>query len=481
MRWIVIAIGIAACGDNLAPREFPPSSQFENKCATPRTGTDPITGDKYPDTQGTLDDEKQWLRSWIHELYLWYSEVPDPDPSGYPTAIDYFDVLKTNETTPSGNPKDRFHFTYDTMAWESLSLSGVEAGYGARWAVIQPRPPREVVVAYTDPGTPAAAQLARGAEVLSVDGVDMINGDDVDTLNAGLFPAASGESHTFVVQDVGAPAPRTITLVSADVTSTPVQNVKTLANGEVGYFQFNDHILTAESELSDAIAQLEQAGVKDLVIDLRYNGGGYLAIASEVAYEIAGPASAGKTFELTQFNDQYPTTDPVTGEPLAPTPFYDTAVFTQGAPPLPHLDLQRVFVLTGPNTCSASEAIMNALDGIDVQVIQIGAITCGKPYGFYPADNCGTTYFAIQFRGVNAKGFGDYADGFAPDCAVADDFTHALGDPSEARLAAALQLRATGTCPAPSRRDGLVYKPEPLRSRIDLRPPASVFRVPEPR
>ena len=88
--------------------------------------------------------------------------------------------------------------------------------------------------------------------------------------------------------------------------------------------------------------------------------------------------------------------------------------------------------------------------GVGITVNLVGGSTCGKPYGFYPQDNCGTTYFAIQFQGVNQQGFGDYGDGFAPTCAVADDFGHALGDPAEARLAAALALRSTGACPAVS-------------------------------
>jgi hypothetical protein len=121
--------------------------------------------------------------------------------------------------------------------------------------------------------------------------------------------------------------------------------------------------------------------------------------------------------------------------------------------------LKRVFMLTGPGTCSASESIINGLRGIDLPVIQIGSHTCGKPYGFYPADNCGTTYFSIQFKGVNAKGFGDYADGFIPNgtgvagvtgCQVADDFAHALGDPAEVRLATALGYAAGQPCPAPT-------------------------------
>ena len=99
--------------------------------------------------------------------------------------------------------------------------------------------------------------------------------------------------------------------------------------------------------------------------------------------------------------------------------------------------------------------------GVDVQVIQVGSTTCGKPYGFYPADNCGTTYFSIEFRGVNAKGFGDYTDGFSPanttpavgtavaGCSVMDDFTHALGDPVETRLSVALAYRMSQACSVP--------------------------------
>jgi hypothetical protein len=157
---------------------------------------------------------------------------------------------------------------------------------------------------------------------------------------------------------------------------------------------------------------------------------------------------------------------------------------------LPTLNLNRVFVLTGPGTCSASEAIINSLRGVNVDVIQIGSTTCGKPYGFYPADNCGTTFFSIQFRGVNAKNFGEYPDGFSPQnttsaggvripgCSVADDFQHALGDPAEGRFAAALGYRVGLTCTVPpsgmakatlgvpTPADGVIYKSPWLENRI---------------
>ena len=179
------------------------------------------------------------------------------------------------------------------------------------------------------------------------------------------------------------------------------------------------------------------------MLDIRYNGGGYLDIASEVAYMIAGPgATTGRTFERTVFNDKYPTTDPVTRQALTPVPFHATSQGFSGpsGQALPTLNLPRVTVLTSANTCSASESIVNSLRGVGVQVIEIGSTTCGKPYGFYPQDNCGTTYFSIEFQGVNDQGFGDYPDGFSPanatgtvgvqvpGCSVADDFSHALGD-----------------------------------------------------
>ena len=74
---------------------------------------------------------------------------------------------------------------------------------------------------------------------------------------------------------------------------------------------------------------------------------------------------------------------------IAPEPFFTTAQGFSVArgTALPTLNLSRVFVLTGRNTCSASESVINSLRGVNVEVIQIGSTTCGKPYGFYPQDN----------------------------------------------------------------------------------------------
>ncbi len=485
--------------------QFLPESTFAAQCQSPRTDTDPTDNSPYPDVQGRTVDENNWLRSWSNNTYLWYDEIVDRDPGLYDDPLDYFDLLKTTALTPSGAPKDQFHFTYGTDEWIALSQAGESAGYGAAWTIIERTPPREAVVAYTDPNTPATdAGVLRGARIVSIDGIDFVNTNDgasLDVLNGALYPEASGETHTFEFRNAGSQSTYTVELTSEIITSTPVQNVSTVtspAGATVGYLLFTDHLRTAEVGLIEAVRTFHSVpdGIEDLVIDMRYNGGGYLYIASQLGYMVAGAAAtSGQVFERLQFNDKHPETNPVTGFPLRPIPFYDLTEDEPSGQPLPTLDLDRVFILTGPNTCSASESLINSLRGIDIDVIQIGEPTCGKPYGFYPTDNCGTTYFTIQFRGVNAKGFGDYSDGFVPvegagstganvpGCRAMDDFAHALGDPLESRLATALSYRDSSTCPVsasaappfggeaaspldPESGDGTVYKPPWLTNRI---------------
>ena len=447
------------------PAVFPDADQYAGYCAAPRSGASSVTGRAFEDRQGWAHDEKLWLRSWSDDLYLWYDEIEHVDPVGY-DVLDYFDELRTFARTPSGNRRDRFHFTSPTEAWERRVQSGVSAGYGVEWVLIARRPPREVVVAFTEPGSPATeAGLARGARVIAIDGVDVEDGD-ADTINAGLFPETTGEPHEFVVRDPGADETRTVTLTSAEIASQPVQHAQVLqtSSGPVGYMFFTTHIAPAEAQLVEAMERFEAEGIVDLVVDLRYNGGGLLDIANQLAFMIAGPTVAsGRTFDELRFNDKHTEFNPVTGRVLRPTPFHQTTLgFAEGLPegePLPAVHLPRVFLLTSGDTCSASEAVINGLRGIDVEVILVGTTTCGKPYGFYPEDNCGTTYFTIQFTGVNAKGFGDYPDGFSPanldrvegvevpGCAVGDDFGHPLGSTDEAMLATALAYRETGACP----------------------------------
>src|SRR5690606_10878639 len=245
--------------------------------------------------------------------------------------------------------------------------------------------------------------LSRGARILSVDGIDLVNGGttqaQIDTLNNGLFPRTAGESHTFTVRYPDN-SERAITMTSGSIVETPVnrQAVLTTGSGKVGYILFNTFSpFSSEKAVVDAMTAFKAEGVNDVVLDLRYNGGGLLAVASQLSYMVAGNArTAGRVFERLQFNAAAGSTNPVTGGANAPAPSARTGLalrVTEGAA-IRTPDLPRVYVLTSSSTCSASEAVINSLRGLDgFEVVLIGGTTCGKPYGFYPADNCGQTYF----------------------------------------------------------------------------------------
>ncbi|MBD1390908.1 peptidase [Neiella sp. HB171785] len=458
--------GSSTAGSNPTPSQpdgrwqqgvFEPSTDFEAKCEVVRTHLD-INGNYYPDEQGSEEDEKLWLRSWSHETYLWYDEIIDRNPANYASPQSYFEVLKTTAKTASGANKDNFHFYESTDDFEAYSQSGTQTGYGINWRFIASAPPRDIRVTSVESQSSAGlAGVARGDKLIRINDEDVINGNNVDFFNDALFPAEENSQYSFTFERVDG-SEVTFNLSSGVFEQSFVNNVAILAtdSGSAGYVRFDGFQRPAQTPLIEGFQQFVDANVSDLILDLRYNGGGLLAMSSQLAFMIAGEQqTAGKIFETLQYNDQFPSDN-------SATPFYtqeidwERGVLTNNR--LPTLNLERVFVIATDNTCSASESLMNSLKGIDVEVIQIGGTTCGKPYGFVPTDNCGTTYYTIQFQGVNDKGFGDYADGFKPTetplyddellgCVVADDFTQPLGDTNEGMLSATLARLNTGSCP----------------------------------
>lgn len=468
-----------------------PSRQTENVCAVPRGANvvDPYTGQAYPDRQGTLQDELTWISQFVNDTYLWYRDVPVVPTDGYRVGalVDYyststnargsktlnthFDVLdayfnsqRTRAVTETNAPVDQFHYTRSTVENNALFNDAAVTGFGVHWTLLAAAPPRKARVVYVDPNTPASENgVQRGATLVSVNGEPFATSSNVALLNEALFTPVAGGSYSFELMDVGATQARTVTLSARNLTETTVPAVGVLdaPNQRVGYLLFTSFLGPAELELKSAVQQLKDAnggaGVNELILDLRYNGGGYLTIASQLSYMIAGAArTQGKVFSQLVYNDKNPFAYTTA---RASTPFTsETVGFTTSyGEPLPQLGLQRVFVLTTRGTASASEETINALRGVGVEVVQIGTTTRGKPYGFSARDNCGLTFFAVQFKGLNAAGFGDYADGFIPGgtgttpanlpgCVVADDFDHALGDSAEALVGTALRYINTGAC-----------------------------------
>ena len=410
------------------------------------------------DSQGSLDTEKAWLRSWIDETYLWYQDVrglppATLDPANSATPLEYFDKLKSPATTASGKDKDEFHFTYPTPEWIALSQSGIAYGYGFQVALLDDTAPdRVAVVAYVEPGSPAAAAgITRGTAIVAVDGADVADGAAA-TVNAGLFPEAAGD-HT-----LRRPRCRREHRPHGDADGAAARLHPGAEGGHAAGAEPERRLhpvqrphrhLRGAARGGDQHAQggggdrpgARRALQRRRLPRHRRRAGLHDRRAGEHERQVLRAAELQQPRSVQpvalRADDRLPQRQPG----LQRRPSGQT---------LPDLGLNRVFVLTSADTCSASESIVNGLRGAGVTVHLVGSTTCGKPYGFYPQDNCGTTYFAIQFQGVNFLGFGDYADGFAPTCTVADDFAHALGDPAENQLEVALGLRNTGACTAPT-------------------------------
>jgi hypothetical protein len=177
--------------------------------------------------------------------------------------------------------------------------------------------------------------------------------------------------------------------------------------------------------------------VQELVLDLRYNGGGLVDVARHLAGLIGGPSLRDHVFAEAQHNDR--------NRRLNQTLRFGGAASA--------LRLERLIVITTRASASASELLINGLTPF-LPVIVVGDRTFGKPVGQYGVPFCDKVFAPVAFSMVNARGEGNYFDGLPVDCAAADDIGHELGSPQETSLATALDYIATGRCPAPSSRVG---------------------------
>ena len=338
----------------------------------------------------TVDGQKQFVRSYLDEVYLWYNEIPTVDASVFTSIPDYFRALLVKTPDANGLPKDRFSAVLLTTQVQSSLITGS--------------------------GSASQADVT--------------------------------------------------TLVSANTQAVPVTKVVTSSTGRrAGYILFLDHAQGAQDALINSFRQLKNENVQDLVLDLRFNSGGFLYIALGAASMVAGPSAEHRTFEQLRYNDKRSTESAASRLAFSSTVQFGETDYPQGTP-LPQLGLPRLYVLVSGQTCSSSESIVNSLRGIDVEVVLIGQTTCGKPYGFRRKDNCGYTFFPIEFQGTNAKGFGDYTTGFRPTCTVADSPSASAGGARDPLLAAALTHIDTGSCPAGTATTGLFASGDPQATPV---------------
>ncbi len=375
----------------------------------------------------TLAAQKNWLRNFVTDTYLWYRNSPDPDPAPYTTLASYLDARLWK-------PTDRYSFMLSEQQYFQIFVTSQEYGHGAEW---QRDAQGRIRARWIEPGSPAAqASMARGDEITALNGT-AIGSLTSAQVNALLFPSAVGVPLTLTLRATGASSTRNVTLSSTLVATQPVLQASVLnfSDGrKVGYVVFNSFVTAATAQLRSVFAQLRQQGISDLVLDLRYNGGGFVSIANELGSMIGGSAVNGRTFVKYAHNDK-----------LAAS--WDSTDVFQGSPAGTSVELNRVYVLSTGSTASASEMIINSLKPF-MTVVQIGTTSYGKPVGQYVYNNCAQYFFVVNFETVNALNQGGYYSGITPTCTVPDNLDFQLGASNEPMLAAALTHRATGQCPA---------------------------------
>jgi C-terminal processing protease CtpA/Prc len=369
--------------------------------------------------------EVQFVRTTLRDIYFWYQQLPDPDPVGFASPEAYLDAVRYKPIDTS--------YSYITNKAASDAFFSDSQFIGIGLATHQTSA-STLRVTEVFPDSPASeAGLGRGDYLLS------INGKGVpDLIRTGEINTIFGPSQIGVVVDLtwrrllGGEASATLTKRAVTIPTVSRTQVYDQSRGtRVGYVVFRNFVRPSTGALDTAFTELSAAGAGELILDLRYNGGGLLSVAQHLSSLIGGTVTNGQVFVELFHNDKNASRN----KTLA----YDD--------PPSALSLSRLIVIATRATASASESVINGLRPF-IPVTVVGNTTFGKPVGQYGYDFCDKTLFPVAFEVRNARGQGDYFNGIPADCAASDDLDHAIGDEGEASLAEALHYIRSGTCSA---------------------------------
>lgn len=424
-----------------------------------------------------MTDVNKWMYEYMCANYLWNEPIPkltlspkadyDKFFNSILTGIDALDHMNRDDGHWENGQRENF-YSYikrtednssralvDPITGSGVLYMGLAAFSNSSYAII----PAQVA-----PGSPAdKAGIKRGSIITKINnqtltqsnineyadklydgGVSVTFGDAIFD-NSGRFTGIINQST------------ETIPAETFDDPAIYLSKIITLANGKkVGYICYMHFDYGADDQLIDIFSQFKNQGVSELVLDLRYNGGGHVLASTVMGSLIAGNIHKGKVYNHTTYN----ASRSVKGE----DGFYrfGTAATPEGNYPQiatavnASLDLNRIFVLCTVRTASASELVINGLRGVDVTVNLIGETTNGKNVGMESVKKTFGSYeyelTPITFYSQNAKNFRDFANGFTPDVAINEsEYIYSdFGDKDELLLGYALQWINSGNMPSVS-------------------------------
>ncbi|MCW5519695.1 peptidase S41 [Aureitalea sp. L0-47] len=400
--------------------------------------------------QASTFEIQDFIYRGLNFFYLYKADTPELANDAFATQADLDAFLST-----FGSPEDLFDFLKSSQDRFSLlvddyialenSLSGVTMNNGMEYGLVRYPDGSENVfgyVRYVLPNTDAETKgLSRGMIFNTVDGTQITDTNfnslfDPDTYTIGLA--------TFDGTNI-TPTGDSVELTKMEYTENPVfiANTFDIMGQKVGYLMYNAFTREFDPQLNAAFAQFQADGITNLILDLRYNGGGSVETASDLASMITGQFS-GQIFYTEEWNADRQAD-------YASDGLFNQNISTGEA--INSLNLTEVYVITTGRTASASELVINGLDPY-ITVNQVGGTTTGKfqaSFILYDAPapdfsraqaNPDHTYamLPLVFKTANANGFTDFIDGLPPDTLMEEDYSNlgVLGDTSEPLLAAAL-------------------------------------------
>jgi carboxyl-terminal processing protease len=424
------------------------------------------------DNDENVDLLKDSVYMYAQEEYLWFDGLPAASSfnprrftgsstlAALQSEVDALSQIKINPST--GKP-----FEYDTsypgtakysyidegQAATSIGGTGGDFGFALTYVATN-----DLRIRYVFGGSPAATQnLARGYKVVSVNDqpVTITTGGTSDPAVVRINQAMGSNSIKLGLERPDGTA-LTVTLNKGSYTINPVIKASTITTPggkKVGYFAFSRFttLSNAQAKIDEAFGKFISDGVTELVVDLRYNGGGAVETSEYLANYMVPAAKSGTTMFTEYFNtklqsDNYPL--------LAKKYRIDAGDFsaannTYKFRKLGSLALNRVFFLVTGNTASASELLINNLKpALSAGVQIIGRTTYGKPVGFFGiplGKRSQYDLYLTEFESRNAEGKADFYQGMIPGDNFAgvladDDVTKDFGDINEAMLKRAVNF-----------------------------------------
>ena len=396
----------------------------------------------------------------MKDIYLWYDKIPKVDYELYDDPVVLFESLLYKEY-------DKWSFMLKTD--DSVNIDYDEAyGYGfypiwVNESTDDLNPKWLFKVAYVKPGSPADNNsLQRGDSIIHINNLYLANQEPSDTINELINEEIKKDESlnlhiiTKTDQDIS------ISLDRGIYNDNPIyyDSIIYQDNKKIGYLVFNTFDYTGNSSdddddndnsgLDNVIKNFDNNNIDELIIDLRYNGGGSLSVANHFASLICGEEYESKIFNKSYLNNRnyenyfapfinsfynyvYNEADTMLYS-IQPNQNYFTYKFKKLST---SLNISRIIFLVSDLSASASEALIMGLKPF-VDVVLIGENTHGKPVGMISIFYKGYVFYPIMFKGYNAIGEGEFFSGIEVDKVVHDDVDHNLGDVNEARLNEAL-------------------------------------------